>query len=83
MADCADVCEFGAISMDTITLDVSAIAAARVAPGALVDLICAEHPVDAVADLANTIGYEVLTNLGARFHREYLGEVMAEAPAAH
>lgn len=63
--------QIGAISMDTITLDVSALPAERVAPGSLVDLICPEHPVDAVARLANTIGYEVLTNLGPRFYREY------------
>lgn len=65
--------QIGAISMDTITLDVSAIPSERMAPGSLVDLICAEHPVDAVAGLANTIGYEVLTNLGSRYYREYKG----------
>ncbi|HEV7816890.1 MAG TPA: alanine racemase, partial [Janthinobacterium sp.] len=40
--------QIGTISMDTITLDVSAIADEWLAPGSLVDLICAEHPVDAV-----------------------------------
>ena len=73
MVDGVPVPQIGAISMDSITLDVSAIASERVAPGSLVDLICAEHPVDAVATLANTIGYEVLTNLGPRFYREYTG----------
>lgn len=68
--------QIGAISMDTITLDVSAVPPGRVAPGSLVDLICEQHPVDAVASLANTIGYEVLTNLGQRFYRDYV-----DAPA--
>lgn len=63
--------QIGTISMDTITLEVSALPAERVVPGSLVDLICPEHPVDAVASLANTIGYELLTNLWSRFHREY------------
>ncbi|MBC7858875.1 MAG: alanine racemase, partial [Burkholderiaceae bacterium] len=39
--------------------------------GSLVDLICAEHPLDTVAGLADTIAYELLTNLGPRLHREY------------
>jgi alanine racemase len=65
--------QIGNISMDSITLDVSALPPGRVGPGSLVDLICAEHPVDAVAGLANTIGYEVLTSLGARYYREYQG----------
>lgn len=65
--------QVGAISMDSITLDVSNIDAGRVAPGQLVDLICPEHPVDAVAAMAHTIGYEVLTNLGGRYFRVYTG----------
>lgn len=73
VVDGVRVPQIGAISMDSITLDVSAIARERVAAGSLVDLICAEHPVDAVAGLANTIGYEVLTNLGRRYYREYTG----------
>lgn len=73
--DGVKVPQIGAISMDSITLDVSAIAPERVAAGKLVDLICAEHPVDAVAATAHTIGYEVLTNLGGRYYREYHGLV--------
>jgi alanine racemase len=63
--------QIGTVSMDSITLDVSAVPAERLAPGTLVDLISADHPVDAVAALARTIGYEVLTNLGLRYYREY------------
>ena len=42
-------------------------------PGALVDIVGPERDVDAAAAAAGTIGYEVLTNLGHRFHRVYLG----------
>ncbi|MDC8758193.1 alanine racemase [Janthinobacterium fluminis] len=73
IVDGVRVPQIGAISMDSITLDVSAIPSERVEAGSLVDLICAEHPVDAVASLANTIGYEVLSNLGRRYYREYTG----------
>jgi alanine racemase len=62
----------GTVSMDSITLDVSGIPEARVAPGREVDLLCARQTVDDVAREAGTIGYEVLTRLGSRFHREYL-----------
>lgn len=64
--------QIGTISMDTITLDASALPARRLEAGSLVDLICPEHPLDAVAGLADTIAYELLTNLGPRLHREYL-----------
>ena len=73
MVDGVPVPQIGNISMDSITLDVSGMAPERVAPGQLVDLICAGHPVDAVAAQAGTIAYEVLTGLGARLHREYIG----------
>jgi alanine racemase len=60
----------GNVSMDSITLDVSGIPEARVAPGQCVDLLCAQQTVDDVAREAGTIGYEVLTRLGSRFHRQ-------------
>ncbi|WP_306397923.1 alanine racemase [Telluria beijingensis] len=63
----------GTVSMDSITLDVSGIPEQRVAPGNTVDLLCAQQTVDDVAGQAGTIGYEVLTRLGSRFHRRYLG----------
>jgi alanine racemase len=61
----------GTVSMDSITLDVSAIPEARVQAGMEVDLLCAQQTVDDVAREAGTIGYEVLTRLGSRFHRVY------------
>lgn len=62
----------GRVSMDSMGLDVTGIAPERVAPGAEVELMGASHTVDEVAALAGTIGYEVLTRLGSRFHRRYL-----------
>jgi alanine racemase len=63
----------GNVSMDTITLDVSNVPLELLAPGALVDLICATHTVDEVAQQAGTIGYEILTSLGPRYQRHYIG----------
>ncbi len=69
----------GTVSMDSITFDASALAPERLAPGSLVDLICPEQTVDAVASLAGTIGYEVLTSLKARFHRQYKDDAADDA----
>lgn len=63
----------GKVSMDTITLDASVLPEAALRPGALVDLIDARHGVDAVAERAGTIGYEILTSLGRRYERRYVG----------
>lgn len=71
----------GTVSMDSITLDASALPAGRLAPGDTVDLLCAGQTVDTVAAQAGTIGYEVLTRLGNRFARRYLGED-GDLPAA-
>lgn len=58
----------GRVSMDLITVDVSALAQV---PDAL-DLICPAQSVDAVAEAMGTIGYEVLTGLGRRYERRIL-----------
>ncbi len=58
----------GRVSMDLITVDVTGLADV---PSAL-DLICPQQPIDKVADYAGTIGYEILTSLGARYPRTYL-----------
>jgi alanine racemase len=63
----------GRVSMDSIILDVSALPEGRLSEGDLVELIGPSQDVDAVAALAGTIGYEVLTSLGHRFHRRYIG----------
>lgn len=60
----------GRVSMDSIVLDVTD---ASLPPDALVDLIGPDHDVDAAADAAGTIGYEILTSLGSRYARHYIG----------
>ena len=61
----------GRISMDSIVIDISSLPAGRLKPGDLVDLIGAHQTVDDLAASAGTIGYEILTGLGRRFHRRY------------
>ena len=61
----------GRVSMDLITLDVSKVPPDQAVPGGFVDLISDHHPVDALAEEAGTIGYEILTALGRRYHRIY------------
>lgn len=63
----------GRVSMDLLALDVTAIPGDAVAPGTLVDLFDPDSGADALAAEAGTIGYEILTALGQRYHREYLG----------
>lgn len=61
----------GRISMDSATIDVSAIPG-EIPDGTPVELIGAHRTVEEVAIDAATIGYEILTNLGTRFHRIYV-----------
>ena len=63
----------GRVSMDSIILDISALEPGSLKSGDLVDLMDEIHTVDDVAGQAGTIGYEMLTSLGRRFHRRYAG----------
>jgi alanine racemase len=63
----------GRVSMDSISLDISALPAGRLKPGDHVQMIGPSQTLDEVAGFTGTIGYEVLTSLGHRFHRHYLG----------
>lgn len=63
----------GRVSMDSITVDSSGVPARALAPGTLLDLLGPAHGVDALAEQAGTVGYEVLTRLGARFARRHVG----------
>lgn len=63
----------GRVSMDLITIDVTGADGASVRPGQMVDLLDSHLTVDAVAADAGTIGYEVLTALGSRYQRVYVG----------
>ncbi len=62
----------GRVSMDLITLEVSALPEEATRPGTPVDLIGPHNPVDALAAEAGTIGYEILTALGKRYARRYV-----------
>ncbi|CUX81106.1 MAG: alanine racemase Alr [Roseibaca calidilacus] len=58
----------GRVSMDLLTIDVSAVDG----PVEALDLLGPHQGVDALADVIGTIGYEVLTGLGPRYERVYL-----------
>jgi alanine racemase len=62
----------GRVSMDLITVDVTGIDDPAPQRGDWVDLIGPDLPIEMVGRAAGTIGYEVLTRLGPRFHRVYL-----------
>lgn len=69
---CGQACPFaGRVSMDLIGLDVTAVPEA--AAGDPVHVLGPEQGVDALAEAAGTIGYEILTSLGARYGRRYHG----------
>jgi len=63
----------GRVSMDLITFDVSGVPEHDCRPGAWIELIGANNSVDDAAAAAGTIGYEILTSLGNRYHRVYSG----------
>jgi alanine racemase len=63
----------GRVSMDLITLDVTDVPERDTRPGTWVDLIGDAPTVDDIAREAGTIGYEILTLLGHRYARRYVG----------
>ena len=62
----------GRVSMDLTTFDVSNVPDSSLVPGAVVEIIGARQTVDDLARASGTIGYEILTGLGRRYHRRYL-----------
>lgn len=63
----------GRVSMDLITFDVTDVPETACRPGASVELIGPHQSQDDLATEAGTIGYEILTSLGTRYHRHYVG----------
>lgn len=59
----------GRVSMDLVTVDVTDLA--EVPP--MLEILGARQGVDDLAARAGTIGYEILTSLGPRYERVYLG----------
>lgn len=63
----------GRVSMDLMTVDVTDIPARTLARTEWIDLINKDIRVDDLAAAAGTIGYEILTSLGRRYERVYVG----------
>jgi alanine racemase len=63
----------GRVSMDAIVLDLTDAPPSIVRRGDFVELLGETTGVDALAERAGTIGYEILTRLGHRYARRYLG----------
>jgi alanine racemase len=67
-------CPFvGRVSMDYIVLDVTGAPREAAQRGAWAELLGETIGVDELAARAGTIGYEILTRLGARYARRYVG----------
>ncbi|WP_245258035.1 alanine racemase [Rhodomicrobium vannielii] len=64
----------GRVSMDLTTFDATDVPEALVHRGGFVELLGEKTTVDDLARHAGTIGYEVLTSLGRRYHRVYVDE---------
>ena len=68
------VCPFvGTVSMDLVIIDVTDLPATSVKRGDPVTLIGGALDLDTVGAGAKTIGYEILTSLGRRHARRYVG----------
>ena len=63
----------GRVSMDMMAIDVTDLPEAETARGTLVEIFGPNLPVDEAAAYAGTISYELLTHLGNRYHRRYIG----------
>jgi alanine racemase len=63
----------GRVSMDMMAIDVTDLPEAETTRGTLVEIFGPNLPVDEAASYAGTISYELLTHLGNRYHRRYIG----------
>lgn len=64
----------GRVSMDLTTVDISGVSEnQRPKPGGMMELIGEHQSADDLANDAGTIGYEILTGLGRRYERIYVG----------
>ncbi|MBS7541930.1 alanine racemase [Ancylobacter oerskovii] len=61
----------GRVSMDSIILDISALPPDALKLGSLVEIVGPHQTLEDVAEASGTIAYEILTRLGARYHRVY------------
>jgi alanine racemase len=61
----------GRVSMDLVTLDVSAVPPEALRPGDYVELLGGGVPLEEAAELAGTVNYELLTRLAPRLARRW------------
>ena len=64
----------GRVSMDLITVDVTDLPAGSAKANDFAKLICDGLTIEEAGFAASTIGYEILTRLGPRFQRVYVGD---------
>lgn len=62
----------GRVSMDSISLDITALPEGTLSHGSLVQLIGPDQTLEDMAEDAGTIAYEILTGLGHRYRRAYI-----------
>lgn len=67
----------GQISMDSMTVDATALQPDALREGDVVELIGPHQSLEAVAQAADTISYEILTRLGHRYRRTYTDRAAA------
>ena len=66
-------CPFaGRVSMDLTVIDITDVPEEAIGPGTQARLLGAEIGVDDLGQRGGTIGYEILTRLGPRYHRVYV-----------
>ena len=63
----------GRVSMDMMAIDVTDLPEGTTPRGTLVELFGPNIPADEAASFAGTISYELLTHLGNRYARRYIG----------
>lgn len=62
----------GRVSMDSISIDITALPEGTLTHGSLVQLIGPDQTLEDMAEDAGTIAYEILTGLGQRYRRTYI-----------
>lgn len=62
----------GRVSMDTTVFDISVLTRAQREQLRVIEVLGGDLTVDHMGAAADTIGYEILTALGRRYHRRYL-----------
>jgi alanine racemase len=72
----------GRVSMDSISIDITALPEGTLTHGSLVQIIGPDQSLEDIAEDAGTIAYEILTGLGHRYRRTYLQPEMAAATNA-